>query len=104
MSATKFISNAFQSTISSVGSEVITVGGHKVEAVLGETTETEDLVLGGEGDHRILSVMFPTAALPHVPLKGQTVSVGNEDWQINQVDRHPDTTTRLSLNSPSRRQ
>ena len=103
MSAPKFLQNAFKSTVSALGGESITIKGESVLAVLGEEQETEDLVLGGEADHRTLTALFPSDSLTFQPRKGQTCHAREQDWQIHMVDAHNQTTTRIELRSPSRR-
>ena len=105
MSAPKFLSNALNSTIGSLsGGETASIEGTLVPAVIEATTESEDLVMGGEGDHRSVTILVRSSALNEAPPKGGSVTLRGREWQIADVQYHPLTSTRLTLESPDRRE
>jgi hypothetical protein len=105
MSAPDFLAGALASTMPSLsGGETVTIESETIPAVLDPTSEGDDLVLGGEGDHRTLSLLVASADLPaRLPLKGDGVQARGLEWIIASLEYHPLTTTRLNLESPARR-
>ncbi len=103
MSATDFLQSAFTGTLDSLGAETVTINGTTTKAVLDQVMQQEDLDLGGTGDRRMLTLLYPTDAIATVPTKSQNVTARGQSWKILSVDSHPDTTTRLVLVSPDRR-
>jgi hypothetical protein len=87
------------------GGETLTVESYSIPAVIDPDGETLDLVLGGDGDHRTLSLLVQTSDLTRHSLeieKGAEVSARGQDWIVESIQAHP-ITTRLSLQSPNRR-
>lgn len=105
MSAHRFLRGAFKALTSSLtGGETVGIGGGSYPAIIEMSSETEDLVLGGDGDHRRLTAMIRTSALPTIPAKGEVVHARDKDWIVAEVETHPLTSTRLTLESPDRRE
>lgn len=103
MDVPTFLTRAFRTALTTLGAVPVEIQGHRTNAVLGPLEEAEDLLLGGEGDHRTLTIALPTADLPFLPQKGGTVIAQDRQWKINLVQSHPGTVTTLTLHSPSRR-
>lgn len=107
MSIPGILSKAFRSTIPALsGGETLIVESHSIPAVIDPETEGLDLVLGGDGDHRTLSLTVASADLAKHGLtieKGTEVQARGKDWIVENVEGHPLTSTRVSLQSPNRR-
>ena len=105
MSAQDFLAAALSASIAPLsGGDTIVIGSTTIPAILDPIQEVEDLMLGGDGDHRSVTCLVHSADLPpETPKKGDAVQLRGQDWHINSIDHHPATTTRMTLHSPSRR-
>lgn len=66
-----------------MGSEEITIGSTKIQAIEDETASSNALAIAATNNERTLVVKFPADAYSGALKSGMTVNARGEDWQIS---------------------
>jgi 5-keto 4-deoxyuronate isomerase len=107
MSVQTFLLASFKKSLSIMGSEEITIGSTKIQAIEDETASSNPLGIAATDNRRTLVVKFPADAYSAASLKsGMTVLARGESWQIASDDdsiRTGQIATTITLIEPERR-
>ena len=102
MSIAAFVKTAFNSSLTTLSAEDVTIGAQTKKGVI-EDIGTE-LMLGEGGDEvrRGLRITFPGAAFTTTPSRRATVTCRSLTWQITRVDNGPGSLT-IEVEEPEAR-
>lgn len=83
MSVQTFLLTAFKKSLATMGSEEITIGSTKIQAIEDETESSNALGIAATDNERTLVVKFPADAYTGELKSGMTVLARSESWQIS---------------------
>jgi hypothetical protein len=83
MSVQTFLLTAFKKSLATMGSEEITIGSTKIQAIEDETASSNALAIAATDNERTLVVKFPADAYTGALKSGMTVLARSETWQIS---------------------
>jgi len=102
MGLASFVRNAFNSSLTILDAEDVTIGAETKKGVIEDIGSELFIEEGGDGKHRALRASFPGNAFATVPSRRATVTCRSLTWQITRVDNGPGSLV-IDLEEPERR-
>ena len=102
MALHEFVKNAFNSSITTLSGEDVTISGETKRGVIEDTGADMMLGVGAENNERSLRVTFPGSSFSTTPPSGNSATARGKTWKITTVDDSPACIT-IDLIDPERR-
>lgn len=102
MGLASFVRTAFNSSLSILSAEDVTIGAETKQGVIEDIGTELFIGEGGDNTQRALRVSFPGNAFATTPSRRAAVTCRGLTWQISRVDNGPGSLV-IDLEEPERR-